>query len=205
MKEQPTIFNSEMVKAVLDGRKSQPRRVIKRQPKFLTTTLTAKLGFDISSNVWLLADQTGHTYSLGKCPYGQVGDLLAVKEAYQIQAAYLTTDGTVVEGIYLADNKYFQITLTTEEAEKFNARKKPYAKTSGRFMYTSLIRLKPPITGIRVERVQDISESNIISEGCPDYSGSVDECYLGRFVWVVEFENRQREIISRNALRKAGE
>lgn len=54
MKERPVIFNSEMVRAILDGRKTQTRRIAK-------------------------ADNSNHL--LG-CPFGQVGDRLWVRETF---------------------------------------------------------------------------------------------------------------------------
>jgi len=60
MKERPILFNSEMVKAILEGRKTQTRRVIK-SPKWSTTD-RALVDFD--------------------CPYGWGGDRLWVKETW---------------------------------------------------------------------------------------------------------------------------
>ena len=57
MKERPIIFNTEMVKAILEGRKTQTRRVIKPQPSGIIL-------------VW------------EHCPYGQVGDRLWVRETW---------------------------------------------------------------------------------------------------------------------------
>ena len=63
MKERPIIFNAEMVKAILEGRKTQTRRVAKPQPSFSE--------FKIPKNCkWI------------DCPYGQVGDRLWVRETW---------------------------------------------------------------------------------------------------------------------------
>ncbi len=67
MKEHPIIFNAEMVKAILEGRKTQTRRVIKPQPSVTSSgnDFFIKLGYK------------------EKCPYGQVGDRLWVKESFR--------------------------------------------------------------------------------------------------------------------------
>lgn len=59
MKERPIIFNGEMVRAILDGRKTQTRRVIKPQP----------------DGPWAAPGRT-------MCPYGQPGDRLWVRETW---------------------------------------------------------------------------------------------------------------------------
>lgn len=68
MKERPILFNGEMVRAILDGRKKQTRRVMKPQPD------TSLPGF------WAWQGLGRHT-AFTKCPYGVPGDRLIVKEA----------------------------------------------------------------------------------------------------------------------------
>ena len=65
--ERPIIFSSEMAKAILDGRKTQTRRVMKPQPDRI-----------MPHEGW---------YEL--CPYGKVGDLLWVRETWM---AYCVPD-----------------------------------------------------------------------------------------------------------------
>lgn len=79
MKERPILFSAPMVRALLNGSKTQTRRVIKPQPDILPR---AKL--------CLAADDEGielHLYSggvhLARCPYGNVGDQLWVRESFQ--------------------------------------------------------------------------------------------------------------------------
>jgi hypothetical protein len=67
MKERPIIFNSEMVRAILDGRKTQTRRVIKPQPGDIHRDLL-RINYH--------------------CPYGQPGDHLWVRETFQIDDNY---------------------------------------------------------------------------------------------------------------------
>ncbi len=65
MKEKPIIFSTEMVRAILEGRKTQTRRVVKPQPPEGETVHVAY------SETWGV-----------KCPYGKPGDQLWVRETW---------------------------------------------------------------------------------------------------------------------------
>lgn len=69
MKEHPILFSTEMVKAILDGRKTQTRRIIKNAPG----------GMD-------LKDLYEHSplYMQSQCPFGKPGDLLWVRETFAV-------------------------------------------------------------------------------------------------------------------------
>ena len=117
----------------------------------------------------LLPKLSGHYWMNGyamwrpkKCPYGVVGDRLYLQEPYQI-----TTErgNGFMYGIYLDDEKVFDIKLNEDEWSKWANRKWPHHKTSARFMYKSLARTFLEMMGIRAERVQDISNEDIRAEG----------------------------------------
>lgn len=93
MKERPIIFNGEMVRAILDGRKTQTRRVMKPQPAPVTVHRDclphySYLGDRFHSIVWHTPKADGGVYadcdesSPWKCPYGQPGDVLWVRETW---------------------------------------------------------------------------------------------------------------------------
>jgi len=74
MKERPILFNAAMVRAILDGRKTQTRRVVKPQPDFVVNGLAI-----------ITTPEDEHLGRLGKmiaCPYGQPGDRLWVRETW---------------------------------------------------------------------------------------------------------------------------
>ena len=71
MKERPIIFTTDMVKAILDGIKTQTRKVIKSQP----------WGMDKVYFTAFRKDYGGRT-----CPYGQVGDRLWVRESFYTES-----------------------------------------------------------------------------------------------------------------------
>ncbi len=76
MKTRPIIFQPEMVRAILDGRKSQTRRVIKPQPYILTGTQP---------------DEWPDEYP-ELCPYGVPGDRLWVRETMWRNSGYIEND-----------------------------------------------------------------------------------------------------------------
>ena len=85
VRERPILMSAEMVWAVLDGRKSQTRRVVQHPRK------------DGTWEVGIVDDGTGHGDPLWirRCPYGQIGDHLYVREAH-----FVTNTGI---SIYRAD------------------------------------------------------------------------------------------------------
>lgn len=76
MKEHPILFSAPMVRAILAGRKTQTRRIVKPQPKVVhaihgDASIT-------SEKIFRSGDQRIH------CPYGQSGDMLWVRETHAL-------------------------------------------------------------------------------------------------------------------------
>jgi hypothetical protein len=84
MKERPIIFSTEMVKAILDGRKTQTRQVIGSQPNSNINPIWRE---DVDE-AW----QWATTKSRRRCPYGVPGDHLWVKETWRCVGRTLHTD-----------------------------------------------------------------------------------------------------------------
>lgn len=171
MKDILILMTGEMVRAIRAGRKTLTSRIIKRiklhedygQPNWNKAWIDnsynppcLKVQYDGNNGI----DTTVHRHW---CPYGVPGDRLVIREAYQITNGFERSH--VVEGFYLADKADFEVQFTEKEWDLWSKRKKPYAKTSGMFMYKSLARLRPPIVSVRVERLQDISEEDAKAEG----------------------------------------
>jgi hypothetical protein len=140
MKERPIIFNGEMVRAILAGRKTQTRRVIKVDGEHLRYSTYGKQALEI------LCDGTWRywTHVHGN-PYGQPGDRLWVREAWAYWGSF-PDDGWV---IYRAD------------ADKYGVTWKPSI-----YMPKKYARIWLDIAAVRVERVQDITEEDVLAEGC---------------------------------------
>ena len=170
MKEHPILFKGDMVRAILDGRKTQTRRVFKEIAD------RNKVGGWLKITDWDVDELTGEWYAMEsgcglgpfRCPYGVPGDRLLIKESYRITD--VSPKGWALFD-YIADGKHGGCQLTPAEFAKWNARKKPYAVTSGRFMYNSLIRFKPIVSKVRVERVQEITDRDAIAEGVDRIAG----------------------------------
>jgi len=168
MKERPIIFSTEMVRAILDGRKTQARRVIKK---------------------W-----TNNPDLLAQCPYGQIGDRLWGRETFCIESDYeygstpaeleqwakdrpIKIEGDDIEGHYNLIPHY----RATEPEPNIV----PYDRIGDSdktiwspaiFMPRWASRILLEITDIRVERLWDIrnNKQNWYAEGyCKPFEGTI--------------------------------
>lgn len=177
MKEHPITFNETMVRAILEGRKTQTRRIIKPQP-----------GIE--------SGQRMH------CPYGQVGDRLWVREAWAEEHPLAIQDGRYSQPgragipgpppvsyriIYRADGEPLQVWRNGDQSYPYWTRSGPASQIDADFptvcsnyqrggqaiywhpsahMPRWASRTTLEITGIRVERLNAISEADAKAEGC---------------------------------------
>ena len=202
-KEHPIIFSSEMIRAILDNRKSQTRRVIKPQPEQTNVAAGYKVTVrdyctgmpEAGLAYYWQADGCRNSTKPLVCPYGKVGDRLWVREGYRIRQSCCNVDlaRENVLGFYLADDIHFSRTLTNKESELFNKRKKPFARTPGQFMYKSLARIWLEVTGIRVERVREIDENDACEEGCELYTAETNLDCVRTFARLWDSLNAKRK------------
>lgn len=158
MKERPLIFSGPMVQAILDGKKTQTRRVIKPQPESKIDALGKARDAVLRSggNVYFCdhSDTSAHDtpYTLATCPYGQPGDLLWVRETWAENPGKMYHDDPEV--VYKTDFDGFYSTL------------EPWGKWKPSIhMPRWASRITLAITKIRVERLNDISEADTLAEG----------------------------------------
>lgn len=149
--ERPIIFNSDMVRAILEGRKTMTRRPIKSQPLFKESSLS-----DFC---------TKHGRSLNKCcPYGNVGDRLWVRETTEIDE---DASDSVCLSRYSADKS--PVLYSGCDDEEFNGTvahwdyHRDVRPSIHMPRWASRITLE--ITNVRVERVQEITEADAMAEG----------------------------------------
>jgi hypothetical protein len=145
-RERPIIFSAPMVRAILDGSKTQTRRVVKwpawAQPHPEVFARDLRDG----QEVWYVPGDDQPSKVM-RCPYGQPGDRLWVREAW------LTVDGE--SAFYRADYA----------PDAKGERDHGVSWRSAMFMPRWASRITLEVTGIRVERLQDISEKDANAEG----------------------------------------
>lgn len=144
MKERPILFSAPMVRALLNGTKTQTRRVVKPQPVELPDFNRGRLSYNVRGSVYRAWNPAVMD---PRCPYGQRGDRLWVRETWT-QACVHPRQGDEV--FYRADG---------EVAPEFE----PWIPSIHMFRWASRILLE--IVSVRVERLQDISEADAMAEG----------------------------------------
>jgi hypothetical protein len=148
MKEHPILFSTEMVKAILDGRKIMTRRLLKQELPIGTKWHQV---YDGELLYRIVDSKAVHT--LCKCPYGKVGDILWVRETFLFYSDENTNDAI----LYKAEPHAQEFSHGLFEG-------KPKWKPSI-FMPKEACRIWLEITNIKVERLQDISPHNACEEG----------------------------------------
>ena len=150
-KERPILMNGAMVRAVLDGSKTQTRRVMKPQPEPSPHRPGAyQWPCDAFQSMVSVADTRApgaHGIAGDACPHGGHGDRLWVRETW---APHPDFPETVRRAVYRADR----------ECEHDVERWRPSIHMP---RWASRIQLE--IVSVRVERLQDISDADIVAEG----------------------------------------
>jgi hypothetical protein len=171
--EKPIIFSGEMVKAILAGRKTQTRRVMKTQPRLGTYgdgSIIAPDYFvlDARHNILPLTADCKYRWER-ECPYGGPGDTLYVKEDFW---CVHEGDGGIFFDLKYADGTIvkppFEAAAAWELKNGKRASWNTFRKHQQRFMPRWVSRISLLIKDIRVERLQDISEEDAIAEGIED-------------------------------------
>jgi hypothetical protein len=170
MKERPILFADEMVSAIMAGRKSQTRRVIKNLLGFGAITefgRTDTPGYD-----WHFRDREmrwhdhRHDRLLECCKYGEIGDHLWVREVWR------TVDGcSCEEACHIPGNVYYDADGGGNDRYSMNKKRSPM------FMPRWASRIVLEITNIRAERVQDIRDKDVFAEGIQSVvdNGQIDD------------------------------
>ncbi|HEJ6909053.1 TPA: hypothetical protein SMF28_000427 [Serratia marcescens] len=210
MKERPVIFNGEMVRAILDGRKTQTRRIAK-------------------------ADNSNHL--LG-CPFGQVGDRLWVRETFAIlgneDGCPIDWDGNLIKGDEKQAARIYKASCW-QQPGNYGLWSIPDRDTQYEGAWRPSIhmprwasRITLEITAVRVERLNDISEEDARAEGISDGGclncGDSEPCgcaspdpdatdafaylwqsiygleswYTNPWVWVIEFKHVSAREVERD-------
>ncbi|EBB0448452.1 hypothetical protein GID46_15345 [Salmonella enterica] len=182
MKERGMIFNAEMVRAILDGRKTQTRRVLATYQdavKFCPE-------WDVNGKqIFIVLGEKDHTgmnpvITAIPCPFGQPGDRVWVRETFRVHSR--ATD--VATLVYRASvrNSWTEQTHRVPVAV-CNKPATPEKWTPSIHMPRWASRITLEITGVRVERLNSITESDAEAEGVTD-TGFGDLLVDGyRYLW----------------------
>ncbi|MCX4186737.1 hypothetical protein [Methylophaga sp. OBS4] len=202
MKERPIIFNADMVRAILDGRKTQTRRPMKLQPGKVT-----------DSGRPLFYEHGVHGRRVSpKFPFGQPGDRLWVRETCKAEELESGLDGVR----YAADLAFVPIKDSKQAAEDwlilstYRKKKNQHGQSNtvpSIHMPRWASRILLEITDVRVQRLQDVSKDDAKAEGwrsCVTNPGDMpplfwfhaifediygaELCDKNPWVWAVEFK-----------------
>lgn len=148
----PILFSTEMVQAILEGRKTQTRRIIKPQPIFFGRN-DERIAVEFRKNIFefydvMRNDPFSILFSLK--PKFQIGDILWVRETWQTT---WNENKKSWDTIYKADGGYW---IDDDGIMKW----KPSI-----YMPKKRARIFLEVTNVRVERLRDISEEDAIAEG----------------------------------------
>lgn len=173
MKERPILFSAPMVMAILAGSKSQTRRIVKPHPPTDVNAFDV-VGDKAFGGIWSRRGCVHVTMDPIRCPYGQPGDRLWVRETLRRTAA----DGWY----YNADNAPVLLTEENRHIGIAWAHHKESGVCVSIHMPRWASRITIEITEVRVQRLQEISRGDCAEEG-----------------WPVDEEKRARAIAYRDA------
>ena len=208
----PIIFSTPMVKAILEGRKNQTRRVINWDK-------VSKFDIDRDGSLYGFEDGDGDLYDAKEFTQSyaryKVGDILYVREIWQI---YELID---VGGIRSARVKFKDGTIGSRWIPLKHDFREHFKWRPSIHMPRVAARIFLRVTDVRVERIQDITEEDCMAEGiyhfcpadCPPCGGSDCTDYIvayqnlwnklnanrgygwgdNPFCWVYEFEKISKE------------
>lgn len=167
MKERPMLMSAPMVRAILAGTKTQTRRVVKPQPP---------AGWD--RNCWFSAPVWGwtaeaeptQTWHKVRCPYGQPGDRLWVRESWMPDPpcdgtwGYTAWAGSRIGQIAAVPERFQHPAFCNYRASWLHGTD-GLRWTPGIHMPRWASRITLEVAGVRVERLQDISVADALAEG----------------------------------------
>lgn len=152
MKEKSILFSGEMVRAILSGQKTMTRRIIIRS--FIPEPTRILRWKD---DLWAPESNSGRMFINAswqpfKCKYGQPGDRLWVRETWAPKSGKIIAHNSIIQ--YRADDKPLEWS-------------KKWHPSIHMPRWASRITLE--IADIRIQRLQEITDDDILAEGCPKF------------------------------------
>ena len=197
----PILFNTEMVQAILDGRKTVTRRILKHDTRALLNSPYCKTHPEVPDKQII--------EKLCKSPYEQ-GDVLYVRETWNICSMW--SSGNRVTFIYRADENEEKsartISVSDDMFDKFEEimhGSRPEWRPSIH-MPKEAARIFLKVKDVRVERLQDIDDDGVVAEGLKIgdpfdelWDSTIKKADIDRYswsanpwVWVIEFEQCEK-------------
>ncbi len=190
-KERPILFSSPMVKAILEGKKTQTRRVVKFKKPFERHSQWPYMK-PHSNGGWIFADapirkKMEHKDGGKQCPYGKPGDRLWVRE---------TWSDSMNEG----NREFYYRSGSAYEADPTAWEKHPWKPSIHMPRKASRITLE--ITNSRVSRLMEMTYGDYQAEGFVgpgEFRKTWDELNSKRgygwmenpWVWIIEFKRKE--------------
>ena len=188
IKERPILFNTEMVQALLDGRKTQTRRAIKHGGNaFHVNKILGEWGLSEPPQQWDGEDRDAVYNWMGKkspqkgdwiwqlqcgvddsfthllnCPYGKIGDELYVRESWWVVERLGRGHGNQ---FIIFDNEWDGPEVSEDAPLRQIEKQYKFGHHPSIHMSKELSRIQLRVKDIRVERVQDISTDDVWAEG----------------------------------------
>lgn len=212
MTEHPILFSGPMVRAILDGRKTMTRRIV-RIPKHPVTGIH----YSESGNCedgrpgWFASNVDSGYFEPAECwdesriscPFGVKGDRLWVRETWGDADGYYQDYENEVPFVtcYRADLSALSHTVPPEPVPSWDIKSWNWAKQKWKpsiHMPRWASRLLLEVTSVRVERLQDISEEDAAKEGVKPFVSAEDgDCwtdgtYRTAFNYLWDKINRER-------------
>lgn len=158
MKEKPILFSGEMVQAIMDGRKTQTRRLIKRLPSDHPVGMrSTEPRFFAEVGNWYLPTASGwHRF------YCNPGDVLWVREKWNA----INLDGKWWHEVKREERPLRNWSFTYAAGNYLNVTPKRWLPSIHMPKIACRIRLK--VVGVDVERLHDMTLGDAIMEGCPE-------------------------------------
>lgn len=169
MKERQILFSAPMVRAILDGRKTQTRRMVK-PPRGWADKYPSCDPFAMPPSVWWWNGVHERVGVRQECPYGQPGDRLWVREAFRLFDAQ---EECACYDLCVCSRHHGKPVYRADEGCG-ESKWKPSIHMP---RWASRILLE--MVSVRVERLQNISEEDAASEGAPCELGRLEGAILG--------------------------
>ena len=195
----PILFNTEMVRAILDGRKTCTRRVAKNVPDHIhriePVYENGRFQFDCFYSSYVVALDAYADFCMPCLPPYQQGDILYVRETW----SHPIVPSDKNRYVYRADE-------VAEDGFKNEA----HIWHPSIHMPKEAARIWMKVTDVRVERLQEMTDDDAEAEGCFDYTSTalgfpdvwdstIKKSNLDRYswqanpwVWVIEFERCEK-------------